>query len=296
MTTWVLVTGGGSGIGRALVHHFSRTHRVLTCGRRAALLEDTRDTAPFPEAVVLCACDIGSATGRDAFVTALPADAAVSLLVHNAAIGDPAPLQTLNIQHFEEALRVNVVAPLALSQAFLPRLQRGSGRILHLGTSVAFNPQRGTATYGVTKMAFHRLYEQMNAEGMGVPVGSLSPGMVDTPGVRDHVTKARAHGLPHVAFFDQAFERGWSTPVAELMQLVDELATMDAGEFSRREWRFSEWHKERSKGAAYSAARGVSYGEWRHRLRPSPASRGVAWGACAAAAAAAALCALKLKS
>ena len=79
-------------------------------------------------------------------------------------------------------MRVNVVAPMALTQAFLPGLRAGNGRIMHLGTSVAFRPQEGTLTYGVTKMAFHRLYQQINAEPIGVPCGSLSPGMVDTEG------------------------------------------------------------------------------------------------------------------
>lgn len=176
----------------------------------------------------------------------------MALLVQNAAIGDPDPLPQLDIAHFEESLRVNVVAPLALTQAFLPSLQRGSGRVLHLGTSVAFQPQRGTATYGVTKAAFHRLYQQLNAEDLGVPVGSLSPGMVDTEGVRDHVAKARAQSLPHVRFFDEAFDKGWTTPVAELMECVDELLAMDAASFASKEWRFSAWRKERHEAAASS--------------------------------------------
>ena len=256
--SWVIVTGGGSGIGRALAHHFCRKHLVLACGRRAAALNETQRTAPSPDAVKVCSCDIGTESGRAQLVKSLPADENIALLVHNAAIGDPAPFGQLDVAHFEEALRVNVVAPLALSQAFVAGLQRGDGRILHLGTSVAHNPQAGTCTYGVTKAAFHRLYQQLNTEA-SVPVGSLSPGMVDTEGVRDHVAKARALQLPHVKFFDTAFEKGWTTPEAELMQLVDELLTMDAATFSQKEWRFSDWRKERAKASEYAAARGVPY-------------------------------------
>ena len=274
-SSWVVVTGGGGGIGRALVHHFSRTHRVLTCGRRGEQLKETRDSAPRPSAIECCTCDIGVATGRDSLARCLPADASISLLVQNAAIGDPAPLPQLDISHFEESLRVNVVAPLALTQAFLPSLLRGGGRVLHLGTSVAFCPQRGTATYGITKAAFHRLYQQLNAEDLGVPVGSLSPGMVDTEGVRDHVAKARAQSLPHVRFFDEAFGQGWTTPVAELMECVDELLAMDAAVFASKEWRFSAWRKERHTAAAYEAARrgrGTTYAEWAsaHARAPTP--------------------------
>ena len=259
---FVIVTGGGGGIGRALVHHFCASHPVLTCGRRLAPLQETQSSAPHPARVFVTQCDIGSAAGRSKLAASLPVGATVCLLVQNAAIGDPANFHELDIAHFEEALQVNVVAPLALVQLFLPSLRRGCGRVLHLGTSVAFHPQQGTATYGVTKMAFHRLYEQLNAEGLGVPVGSLSPGMFDSEGVRDHVAKARALDLPHVKFFDEAFAKQWTTPEAELMQFVDELLAMDPTRFVQREWRFSEWRKERAKPRAYSDARGTSYGEW----------------------------------
>ena len=294
-TPWVVVTGGGSGIGRALVHHFSRTNRVLTCGRRAAPLDDTRSTAPLPDAVTVCACDIGSPVGRSTLVAALPPDAPVALLVHNAAIGDPAPFRELDVAHFEDALRVNVVAPLALSQAFLPGLERANGRILHLGTSVAFNPQEGTATYGVTKLAFHRLYQQLNAEGI-VPVGSLSPGMVDTEGVRDHVSKARAHALPHVRFFDEAFEKGWATPVPELLQFVDELLAMEASDFSKQEWRFSEWRRERAKAAQYAAARGIAAAPSRLAYSAAASRKWLKAGAAATAVVGVALCMLGLRA
>eukprot|EP00933_Yihiella_yeosuensis_P061500 TRINITY_DN64322_c0_g1_i1.p1 TRINITY_DN64322_c0_g1~~TRINITY_DN64322_c0_g1_i1.p1 ORF type:complete len:257 (-),score=49.18 TRINITY_DN64322_c0_g1_i1:60-830(-) len=244
MKSWVVITGGGSGIGRGLVHHFCRDYPVLTCGRRLEALEETRRLAGHPEAIVAVACDIGTEEGRSKLLAALPGDAPVKLLVQNAAIGDPSPLASLDIAHFEEALRVNVVAPLALTQALVQQMVKGSGRVLHLGTSVAHNPQPGTATYGVTKAAFHRLYQQLNAEGIGVPVGSLSPGLVDTEGVRDHVQKARNLDLPHVKFFDQAFEKGWTTDMQQLIQLVDELVAMDAERFTSQEWRFSEWRKQ----------------------------------------------------
>ena len=52
-------------------------------------------------------------------------------------------------------------------QVFLPALRAGRGRILHMGTSVAHRPQEGTLTYGLTKKAFHRLYEQgPDSEGL----------------------------------------------------------------------------------------------------------------------------------
>ena len=57
-------------------------------------------------------------------------------------------------------------------QAFLPALRAGRGRILHMGTSVAHRPQEGTLTYGLTKKAFHRLYEQ-GPDSEGLKIGLI---------------------------------------------------------------------------------------------------------------------------
>ena len=79
---------------------------------------------------------------------------------------------------------------------------------------MAFNPQVGTTTYGVSKMAFHRLYEQLKVEvaGTGVAVGSVSPGMIHTEGLTEHRKLAANEKLPHVAYFDQAERDGLIRP------------------------------------------------------------------------------------
>merc|ERR1711997_466428 len=244
---WIVVTGGGSGIGRATVTHFSEKYNILTCARRSNLLEETKAQARRPERVLTVQADMSEEKDRARFVGSLPSGAPVVLLVQNAAIGDPARLTEVSLSHLELALRVNVVAPLALTQDLLPALRLGGGRILHLGTSVAHQPQEGSLTYGVTKMAFHRLYQQINAEpGLGVACGSLSPGMVDTAGVQDHLSKARALDLPHVQYFDEAYKKGSMTPEENLMVMVQDLLEMDPELFSSKEWRYSDWIKEKS--------------------------------------------------
>ena len=82
------------------------------------------------------------------------------LLAWSAAGGDGCALPCTQAA-FRYALEVNVVAPLALTQALLPRLRAAAGaaeggRVLHLGTGVAHAVQPGTGTYGITKLAFHR--------------------------------------------------------------------------------------------------------------------------------------------
>ena len=97
---WIVVTGGGGGIGRGFVQHFSHAHQVMTCGRRLAALEETKAGAPNPEHVHIVQADIGDASQRANFVASLPEDAQVMLLVQNAAIGDPGRFESISADHF----------------------------------------------------------------------------------------------------------------------------------------------------------------------------------------------------
>merc|ERR1711879_688060 len=62
----------------------------------------------------------------------------------------------------------------------------------------------------------------------------------------DHLTKARALGLPHVKYFEEAYKQGSMTLEDGLMVLVQNLLEMDPELFSSKEWRYSEWVKENS--------------------------------------------------
>jgi benzil reductase ((S)-benzoin forming) len=188
--SWAIVTGAGSGIGAALTHRLlSADVSVVAVGRRQSALDSTAAAAaPAPGASLLTlAVDIASVDGQAAICSAVPDEDDLRFLVHNAAVGDPSPVGgSMDVDAFREALEVNVVAPLALTQALLPRLSAvpGSdgGRVLHLGTGVAHMVQPGTGTYGISKLAFHRLYQQLSVDlqGTGVWVGSARPGVVAT--------------------------------------------------------------------------------------------------------------------
>ena len=119
---WIVVTGGGTGIGRAVVKHFSETHKILICGRRLEPLEETKTLSDNPDNVRIVQADIAQESDRRRFVRSLPKDAGVALLVQNAAIGDPDRLPDVDVAHLELALQVNLIAPLALTQALLPAL------------------------------------------------------------------------------------------------------------------------------------------------------------------------------
>eukprot|EP00929_Paragymnodinium_shiwhaense_P050323 TRINITY_DN25340_c0_g1_i1.p1 TRINITY_DN25340_c0_g1~~TRINITY_DN25340_c0_g1_i1.p1 ORF type:complete len:292 (+),score=71.71 TRINITY_DN25340_c0_g1_i1:63-878(+) len=261
--SWAVVTGAGSGIGAALARRLIADGiSVVAVGRRAQALERTQSAVQ--EAVkdssarlLLVPADIAAPEGFASVVkAATEVDGKLRFLVHNAAIGDPSPTGgEIDVEKFRYAMEVNVTAPLALTQALLPRLKEGDGgRVLHLGTGVAHMVQPGTGIYGVTKAAFHRLYQQLavDLKGTGVLAGSARPGVVDTEGMRAHVDKAAALSLPHADWFKKLFAGEGEMQNIDLVS--DFLATMlqkcPADEYSSKEWSINEtsdWWKGSDK-------------------------------------------------
>jgi len=237
------VTGAGTGIGKAVAEALAQGGiHVLAVGRRRERLDEVAAAAP-PGVVHPLEGDISKDEVMNDIFEAIPASDKLCYLVQNAAVGVPGRLADMRRDDFEYAMAVNVTAPLFLTQKLLPKLQVSNGRILHLGTGVAFNAQLGTTTYGLTKMAFHRLYEQLKVEleGSGVIVGSVSPGIIDTEGVTEHLKLAKAEQLPHVAYFAQAEEAGLIRPAETAARFIMFLLQQtDDQEFSRQEWKLGD--------------------------------------------------------
>jgi len=243
MRRWAVVTGAGTGIGRAVAEALARGGvHVLAVGRRRDRLDEVAAAAP-PGVVHPLEGDISKDEVMNDIVDAIPASDKLCYLIQNAAVGVPGRLTDMKRDEFEYAMAVNVTAPLFLTQKLLPKLRVSNGRILHLGTGVAFNAQLGTTTYGLTKMAFHRLYEQLKVEleGTGVVVGSVSPGIIDTEGVTEHLKLAKAEQLPHVAYFAQAEKDGLIRPAETAARFILFLLQQtEDQEFCRQEWKLGD--------------------------------------------------------
>ena len=209
MKNWAVITGAGTGIGAALAKELSRHGlHVLAIGRRLPKLQETQHFAP--DMIHPLSVDIATADGQKKILDFIPESDVVKYLVQNAAVGVPSRLQDIQRDDFEYAFAVNVTAPLMLAKGFFPRLNNSHGRVIHLGTGVASKPQLGTITYGITKMAFQRLYEQLAVEfkGSQVQIAEVLPGVVDTEGLWEHIKLAKEHQLPHVSYFAEVQKEG----------------------------------------------------------------------------------------
>ena len=179
MKKTALITGAGTGIGRALSEFLIEAGlQVIAVGRRPQPLESLR--ASHPDAGVAGSADVGTEAGRLALAEAV-SGASLNLLVHNAAVLEPAgPLAEMSLEAWREHQAINLEGPLFLTQALLPRLESGS-RILHISSGAAHTAIQGWAAYCMSKAALHMGYQcwRNELQVRGVLVGSVRPGVVD---------------------------------------------------------------------------------------------------------------------
>src|SRR5688500_19017490 len=132
-----IVTGASRGLGLALAHALAdRGWRLVIDGRDAVALERAAAALRDRTEVVALAGDVADPWHRNALVAAATS---VDLLVNNASSLGPSPLPPLArypLDELEQVYRVNVLAPLALTQAALPRLAAGA-RVMNITSDAA---------------------------------------------------------------------------------------------------------------------------------------------------------------
>jgi short-subunit dehydrogenase len=177
-----IVTGASSGIGLALARRWvERGGKVALVARTAAKLDEvvrelgSTNAAAFPLDVV----DIGA-------LTALPGRVVdhfgrLDVVVNNAGLNHRG-----NIERFEPAVlaqivTTNLVAPIVLSRAALPKLARG-GSIVQVASIAGMVPVPGEATYSASKAGLRAFARALtyDVEARGIHVGCVCPGPVDT--------------------------------------------------------------------------------------------------------------------
>ena len=173
-----LVTGAGRGLGLALAHALlSRGWSVVVDARRTAHL----GTA-LPGAIVVPG-DVKDPAHRDALASAVSRLGRLDLLVNNASDLGPSPLPRLADVPLAAVRRVhetNVLAPLALTQTFLPLLRASRGTIVNISSDAAVEAYGGWGAYGSSKAALDQLTAVLAVEEPGLAVYSVDPGDMRT--------------------------------------------------------------------------------------------------------------------
>lgn len=172
-----VITGGGSGIGRALAWELAgRGEQVLVIGRRENVLSETQ--AMSPELIESCVCDVTDEQHYAKIKTKVTGRT-IQSLTHSAGVIDPIiPVNQISRPAWKRAFAVNLDAPLFLSQYLYPHLQ--GGRVLHVSTGAAHNPLPSWSAYCSSKAALSMLYRCWNEDQSEVAFGSVLPGIVET--------------------------------------------------------------------------------------------------------------------
>lgn len=194
----ILITGGGSGIGRGLAEAFhARGNQVIIAGRNQARLDETVAASPGMHAVRLDITDAADIAGVAAELTARFGD--LNVLVNNAGIMQYEDLHAADTASAEATIATNLLGPIRLTAALLNHLKaRPHAAVLNVTSGLAFVPLPGTPTYSATKAALHSYTMSLRQQlaDTNVDVLELIPPYVQTHLTGDtHATDERAMPL-----------------------------------------------------------------------------------------------------
>ncbi len=188
-----LVTGSTAGIGFAVAQGLLEAGAQVVVNGRSPQKVEAAVTRLGPGARGVAA-DLGSAEGCDALMRAEPR---CDILVNNAGVFAPADFFDTPDAEWDRHWRVNVMAGVRLSRAYLPAMeQAGWGRVIFIGSESAFNIPVEMIHYGVSKTADVALARGLakRMAGTGVTVNSVLPGPTLSDGVTDMLGDAAKGG------------------------------------------------------------------------------------------------------
>jgi uncharacterized oxidoreductase len=203
----ILITGGGSGIGRGLAEELHKLgNQVVIAGRRRQALEETTSANPGMKSLTL---DIENPAAIRAFAAQVAADfPLLNVLINNAGIMRPEKLlaQQPDLADAEATVVTNLLGPIRLTAALLPLLEKqAAAAIMNVSSGLAFVPLVFTPTYCATKAAIHSYTQSLRYQlkATSIEVLELIPPYVQTH-LMDGADDPRA--MPLDAFIAEVME------------------------------------------------------------------------------------------
>ena len=179
-----LITGASRGLGREIARLYARRGaRLVLVARGEAALRDVAAELSGTTEVLPLAADVGKEAEHIAG-TALQRFGRVDVLINNASEIGPSPMPLLEVYPWDALLRVfrvNVVAPLHLTQLLLPQMKtRHQGVIINVTSDAGVQAYPGWGGYGASKAALEHVSRTLDAELEDVRVLVIDPGDMNT--------------------------------------------------------------------------------------------------------------------
>jgi len=207
----VIITGAGSGIGRAASLLFTKEGaRLIAVDRSEGVKETAKlvtDAGGIVEAVM---ADAGSETDVKAFVDrAVSTYGKLDAIWANAGVsGGLMPLAEQTVEHWQEVLRINLIGPFLAIKHSIPHMtKQGSGSIVCTASVAGLKAGASGHPYGASKAGVISLVQTTaySLSGTGVRINAVCPGLIETG-----MTKP---------VFDRAKERGTQDKIGQLNPL-----------------------------------------------------------------------------
>ena len=178
----IFITGGGSGIGRALAEQLHKLgNKVIISGRRKGHLDRVVAANPGMEAVELDVADLKSIQSMASMLIAKYPD--LNVLFNNAGIMLPDQAAgAIDEELLTSTVTTNLLGPVRLTSALIDQLKKTKGTVIYNTSVLAFVPLSLTAVYSATKAALHSyaLSQRFLLEKSGVRVLEIAPPWVRT--------------------------------------------------------------------------------------------------------------------
>jgi NAD(P)-dependent dehydrogenase (short-subunit alcohol dehydrogenase family) len=193
----VIITGGGSGIGKAIAEAFSDEGAICILAARGR--ERLEEAASKIDNAVPIVCDVTNDEQVASLFAQVTAEyGPVDILVNNAGMARPCPTEDLPPDHFREVLNVNLTGCfLCAQQALKQMIPRRQGRILNIGSISGQMSRPHSIAYTTSKFGLDGFTRSLalDAREHGIGVSVLHPGNVATDIWAERIEMARAEGL-----------------------------------------------------------------------------------------------------